>query len=87
MEQSIPHRPAAWPVVPFAPTSRLADAFEQAGARPAIDDDLVPRSFETREPISDTSSLLADIPHWAIIGGGAILAAILGAMLGGAMAF
>jgi len=86
MEQSIPHRPAAWPVVPFAPASRLADVFEQAGARP-VDDDLVPRSFETSEQMSDTSSLFADIPHWAIIGGGAVFAAILGAMLGGAMAF
>jgi len=86
MEQSIPHRPAAWPVVPFAPTGRLADAFEAAGKRPAIDADQTPRSFDD-EPASDTGALFSDIPHWAIIGGGAVLAAILGAMLGGAMAF
>ena len=87
MEQSIPHRPAAWPVVPFAPAGRLVDAFEAAGKKPAIESDLTPRAFDDDEQASDTASLLSDTPHWAIIGGGAILAAILGAMLGGAMAY
>ena len=75
----------AWPTT-FAGSAAPADAFEAMTAR-ARAADLTPRSFNGKEMASDTASLVGDMPAWVTIVGGGVLAAILGAMMGGAMAY
>ena len=74
-----------WPTS-FSRAAAPADAFEAMTAR-ARAADLTPRSFNGKEMASDTASLLTDLPPWVTIVAGGVVAAILGALLGGAMAF
>ena len=61
-------------------------------ARSSLAWDQIPASRFDARPSPDTTSYeptfrewIRDMPAWAHIGGGAVLAAIMGAMLGGAL--
>ena len=73
----------------YAPQSygRAADAFETVAWRP-----LSAVQFDTRAANDPATSeptlkeLIADLPGWVAIVGGGVIAALMGAILGGALA-
>ena len=67
------------------PWGRAADAFETVAWRPPS-----AARFDTRvanDPVEPTlKELAADLPGWVTVVGGGVIAALMGAMLGGMLA-
>ena len=68
---------------------RAADAFDTVAWRPPVSarfDGRVANDLETAKPArSAASDLIGDLPAWVTVVGGGLIAAVMGAFLGGAL--